>query len=122
MSSQDPSFAIYSKERINPIDYVTFILGTVGTWLGISMVSFNPVPMLFVVKQGVVPIMARQSCKEQQNSTENRMRNIETQYDEIKMLIRSVNEKLTRTQSSGRRENLNFRQLEIQNTVSAQKR
>ena len=40
--SDDPSFDITSRPRIDPVDYVTFILSTVGTWFGLSILSFNP--------------------------------------------------------------------------------
>ena len=45
--SQNPSFVIFSKSRINLVDYVTLVLGTVGTWLGVSFLSLNPIPVLF---------------------------------------------------------------------------
>ena len=62
--SQDPSFVIYSKVKIDPIDYFTFILGTVGTWFGISILNFNPVPHLFEIKKKLTPINAINAINE----------------------------------------------------------
>lgn len=41
------SFTIISKARIEDIDFVTFILGALGAWIGFSFISVNPVPTLF---------------------------------------------------------------------------
>ena len=40
----DPSFMIRSKPRIDNIDYVTYILGALGAWIGFSFVAINPIP------------------------------------------------------------------------------
>lgn len=45
----DPSFVMTSTPRIDDIDYVTFILGTLGTWLGFSFLAINPVPRFLQV-------------------------------------------------------------------------
>ena len=49
-----PSFFVLSKARINDIDYVTYILGAVGSWLGLSFVSLNPIPYLFEIKNNSI--------------------------------------------------------------------
>lgn len=41
---QDPSFLINSKPRIDNIDFVTYILGALGAWIGFSFIAINPVP------------------------------------------------------------------------------
>lgn len=41
------SFIIVSKPRIDHIDYFSFILGTFGAWLGLSVLSLNPFPLIF---------------------------------------------------------------------------
>ena len=88
LSSQDPSFVIQSKEKIDLIDYVSFILGTFGTWLGISFLSLNPIPRLFVVNQAIVPIMTtkRSNDAEQKNSTENRIKSLEREVAKLQLL------------------------------------
>lgn len=35
--SQDPSVSIESQPKINHIDYISFVLGVIGSWLGISV-------------------------------------------------------------------------------------
>lgn len=46
----NPSFTIKSKPRIDNIDFVTYILGALGAWLGFSFIGINPVPKFFVVE------------------------------------------------------------------------
>lgn len=41
--TQLPSFTVVSKPRIDNINYVTYILGALGTWLGFSFASINPI-------------------------------------------------------------------------------
>lgn len=48
----EPSFVIKSKPRIDNIDYVTYIFGAFGAWLGFSFISLNPVPYLLEIKKG----------------------------------------------------------------------
>lgn len=50
--SQDPSVSIESQPKINHIDYISFVLGVIGSWLGISVLSFNPIPKVFQMIQG----------------------------------------------------------------------
>ena len=45
-SDLDASFDVISKERINDIDYITYILGALGTWIGFSFIGINPIPYL----------------------------------------------------------------------------
>lgn len=49
-ASNDPSFEITSKPRIDNIEYITYIFGAVGSWLGFSFLGLNPVPLLIKVK------------------------------------------------------------------------
>lgn len=42
----DPSFVLESKPRIDDIDFVTYILGALGSWLGFSFLGVNPIPYL----------------------------------------------------------------------------
>lgn len=49
--SQSRYFKVESKERMNDIDYFCFILGTMGAWLGLSILSLNPLP--YITKQRV---------------------------------------------------------------------
>lgn len=40
--TRDASFKIVSKPKVEKIDYFSFVLGTVGAWLGISALDLNP--------------------------------------------------------------------------------
>lgn len=48
----EPSFDIESKPRIDNIDYVTYILGAMGSWLGFTFIGINPVPYLLQTADG----------------------------------------------------------------------
>lgn len=47
----DASYDVISKPRIDDIDYVTYILGALGSWIGFSFVGINPIPY-FIKIQG----------------------------------------------------------------------
>ena len=49
-SDYQASFTVVSKPRIDNIDYVTYILGALGSWIGFSFIGINPVPLLFRVE------------------------------------------------------------------------
>ena len=44
ISDDDPSFEMESKPRINAIDFITYIFGALGSWIGFSFLVINPVP------------------------------------------------------------------------------
>lgn len=43
---KDPSFIIVSKASIDNIDFLTYVLGALGAWIGFSFIGINPVPFL----------------------------------------------------------------------------
>ena len=45
----DASISVVSKPRIDHIDYVTYILGALGSWIGFSFIRINPIPLLFKI-------------------------------------------------------------------------
>lgn len=45
----EPSFKVESKPRINLIDFITYILGAMGSWLGFSFIACNPIPYFLKV-------------------------------------------------------------------------
>lgn len=47
----DPSFVIESKPRIDDIEFVTYILGALGTWLGFSFIILNPIPFILTIER-----------------------------------------------------------------------
>ena len=48
----EASFSVVSKPRIDNIDYVTYILGALGSWIGFSFIGINPIPHLFRIDTG----------------------------------------------------------------------
>ena len=62
----DASFSVVSKPRIDNIDYVTYILGALGSWIGFSFIEINPVPHFLEIdgNQGVNSIN-HGVCREQ---------------------------------------------------------
>ena len=57
----DASFSVISKPKIDDIDYVTYILGALGSWIGFSFIGINPIPHLFE-KEGVNYAISHKSC------------------------------------------------------------
>ena len=49
--AKQPSIDIVSKPQLDKIEYLTFICGAIGTWLGISFMDLNAIHFLFRVKQ-----------------------------------------------------------------------
>lgn len=45
------SYDINSKPRIDPIDFVTYILGAFGSWLGFSFLGCNPIQYFLKTKE-----------------------------------------------------------------------
>ena len=90
--SQDPSFVITSTPRIDFIDYFTFILGTVGAWLGISVLSLNPIPSLFATKSEIIS----QNGVQQHNfeSDRQKVRKCEKELNQFKLWCRKVDSDL----------------------------
>lgn len=80
LKPQNPSFSIESKPRIDNIDYFSFVLGTIGAWLGVSALSFNPVP-LFVVSNEYVN-SAKSKSKDSHVECKKRMTLMSKKNDE----------------------------------------
>ena len=45
--SKQASLVITSKARIDDIDFTTYILGALGSWIGFSFLNINPIPYFF---------------------------------------------------------------------------
>ena len=54
LQNRNPSFDIESKPRIDHIDFVTYILGAMGSWFGFSFLILNPVPIFFGIRGNAV--------------------------------------------------------------------
>ena len=55
MFSTEPSFGFHSQPKIEIVDYVTYIFGALGTWLGFSFLGINPVSVFCTVKKSEGP-------------------------------------------------------------------
>lgn len=51
IDNKNPSFVIKSKPRIDDIDFVTYIFGALGAWIGFSFISINPIPYLIMYEK-----------------------------------------------------------------------
>lgn len=51
MNDTQPSLTIHSKPRIDDIDFVTYIFGALGAWLGFSSMVINPIPFVFQTEE-----------------------------------------------------------------------
>ena len=58
----DASFSVISKPKIDNIDYVTYILGALGSWIGFSFIGINPIPHFFETEAGVNSAISHNSC------------------------------------------------------------
>ena len=58
---REASTMIESKARVNMIDFVTFVLGALGSWLGFSFVAINPVVFFLEYNNDACPKIAGNS-------------------------------------------------------------
>ena len=77
VKGSEPSFDIESKPRIDNIDYVTYILGAMGSWLGFTFIGINPVPYLLQTTDGKATSRSAGDRNVQRELT--RLRRISTQ-------------------------------------------
>ena len=50
--NKEASTRMVSKPRIDNIDYVTYILGALGSWIGFSFIGINPIPWILKYHDG----------------------------------------------------------------------
>lgn len=76
-----PSYGIKSKPRIDPIDFVTYIFGALGSWLGFSFLACNPIPYLLRLKTKASPgdpkLMHNNACATTISKLEVRLKRLE---------------------------------------------
>lgn len=53
--SDDASYSIQSSPKFEFVDYVSFVFGCLGTWLGFSFLGINPIPILFTTTELNIP-------------------------------------------------------------------
>ena len=56
------SFGVMSQPRIDNIDFVTYILGALGSWIGFSFTGVNPVPFFMKKKETRRTSRSHKSC------------------------------------------------------------
>ena len=94
--SADPSFIIESKPRIDDIDFVTYIFGALGTWIGFSFLALNPVPYVVRVNEGPSPEnnnQTNQVMSEGPSLELNRLKNRISTLEREKIVIKSESRK-----------------------------
>lgn len=77
----DTSFMVTSKPRIDDIDYVTYILGALGSWLGFSFLGCNPVPYIMSMTVDVI------------KSNDDRFKELEKKVADKNFQITAINQK-----------------------------
>lgn len=89
-TDKNPSFTRVSKPRIGTIDYVTYVLGALGAWIGFSFIAINPVPYFLSISRDAKTntFMPRMMC--------GMLRKIVRLEDEVKKL---TEEKIVRLES-----------------------
>lgn len=104
LKDSDPSFVIESKPRINNIDYVTYVLGALGSWLGFTFLILNPIP--YIMKIGGSTIEPNEQnidgdigqniceCKQVSNLLKNRINHLEKEKNTIKANIELYKRKI----------------------------
>lgn len=63
--SNNPSQNIESKPKIEHVDYLTYILGALGSWIGFSFLQLNPVNAFFKRGDQVQPVKRECACEEE---------------------------------------------------------
>ena len=58
----EASFSVISKPKIDDIDYVTYILGALGSWIGFSFIGINPIPHFFETEGVNGAAISHNSC------------------------------------------------------------
>ena len=89
-----PSFIMKSKARINLIDFITYVMGALGSWIGFSFLLINPVPILFKIKNNSISDFEETPCGSNQDEISNRNK---LGSDRMKSRIRSIEYKLHTT-------------------------
>ena len=86
-----PSFMMESKARINVIDFITYIMGALGSWIGFSFLLINPVPIIFKIKDTAISDSEATPSGSNQDEISNMNR---LDSNRMKSRIRSIEYKL----------------------------
>lgn len=93
-----PSQKIVSKPRIDHVDFVTFIFGTLGTWIGFSFVLINPIPFFFQKYQSQISNHSNRVSNSVWNESSNRSHRIE--LIAFKKSMKNQNELIRKNQNT----------------------
>lgn len=61
--TDDSSFSIQSSPKFELVDYVSFVLGCLGTWLGFSFLGLDPISFIFKTENNAI-VTNSQLCTE----------------------------------------------------------
>ena len=75
VDNKEASTRIVSKPRIDKIDYITYILGALGSWIEFSFIGINPIPWILKYHDG--PSMESAAQSEVAQSVRNRVQDVE---------------------------------------------
>lgn len=81
--SQTPSMNIESKTKLAIVEYLTYILGALGSWLGFSFIGCNPVPCFLAKKKLNQPTPRIHNVSLTRQSLVSMRKHISTLYSEI---------------------------------------
>ena len=95
-----------SKARINIIDFITYVMGALGSWIGFSFLLINPVPFIFKIKDTAIsdseatPSGSNQDeisviNGQDSNRMKSRIRSIEYKLHTIGELAQDVSQKMS---------------------------
>lgn len=107
----DPSFVIQSKARIDDIDYVTYILGALGSWLGFSFIGINPIPYSLQIEGSDTQASTHSQCQRKISRLETKIsvqnadnlsekKKTKDEIREMRGLINSLMEGMTNRESN----------------------
>ena len=91
-AAKNPSFDIVSKPRIDNIDFVTYILGALGSWLGFNFISINPVPCLLQIDGST---SKEEANKKRINSLERKLFKNEFVVKKMNLSMRKMEETIS---------------------------
>ena len=87
-NDENPSFLIKSKAKIDTKDYVTYIFGALGAWIGFLFIGINPIPYLIQtenISNDIPNVLDRKVLYREIIRSNNRMNTME---NHIKQLMR----------------------------------
>lgn len=116
-----PSFFIKSKPRIDDIDYITYILGSLGAWLGFSFIAINPIPYFLRKNDNKMDILSKSNTSDKLiHSNVNQLKKKFLIHDQLiksisTIQIRKINDAIRSMDNSIK--DINIRNIDMQRNV-----